>query len=56
MLSLIVAIIAGAVGLGLHFISRLAAPARLTPLPLRVLPRQPLHLRHPSCRIPGDLP
>lgn len=57
-MSLIVAIVAGAIGLGLAIIlklfSGLAEYSRLMPLPLRVLSQQPTRLRHPSCR--GDLP
>ena len=60
MLSLIVAIVAGAIGLGLasilQLIPRRAESSRLAPLPIRALPRQPARLRHVSCRIQGDLP
>jgi hypothetical protein len=58
MLSLIFAIVAGAIGLGLaiilKLISGLAESSRLAPLPIRALPQRPTRLRHFSCR--GDLP
>lgn len=59
MLSLIVAIVAGAIGLGLAGALKLiglAEPARLTSLPIRVLPRQSMRLRHFSYRSRGELP
>jgi len=56
---IVVAIVAGAIGLGLTIIlkaiSGLAESLRLMPLTIRVLSQQqPTRLRHPSCR--GDLP
>jgi len=59
MLSLIIAIVAGAIGLGrsgIHELIGLAGASRLVPLPIRMLPRQPVRLRHSSCRIRGELP
>ena len=58
MLSLIVAIVAGAIGLAVarKTTSGLADSSRLTPLPIRRLSQQPMRLRHFCCRIPGESP